>query len=135
MTKSRRRKKRIKIFIGITISLSAALLSVLTAYLFLADKRTEKQTRRQAVPEELLLTYMDYIPEHKYEQMYEMIDLPVSGQIPKKDFIKRNQAIYEGMEIQNMKTKILSYQEEENIVRYETSFDTPAGEIFATKDI
>lgn len=78
---------------------------------------------------------MDYIPEHKYEQMYEMIDLPVSGQIPKKDFIKRNQAIYEGMEIQNMKTKILSYQEEENIVRYETSFDTPAGEIFATKDI
>lgn len=129
MTKSRRRKKRIKIFIGITISLSAALLSVLTAYLFLADKRTEKQTRRQAAPEELLLTYMDYIPEHKYEQMYEMIDLPVSGQIPKKDFIKRNQAIYEGMEIQNMKTKILSYQEEENIVRYETSFDTPAGEI------
>lgn len=129
MRKSRRKKKNIRTYIGITISLSAVLLPILAACVCLTVKQKEKQTDRQIAPDELLLTYMNRIPEQKYGQMYEMTDLPDSGQIQKQDFIKRNKAIYQGMEIQNMKTKILSYQEEEQIVRYETSFDTPAGNI------
>ena len=129
MRKSRRKKKNIRTYIGITISLSAVLLSILAACVCLTVKQKEKQTDRQIAPDELLLTYMNRISEQKYGQMYEMTDLSASGQIQKQDFIKRNKAIYQGMEIQNMKTKILSYQEEEQIVRYETSFDTPAGNI------
>ena len=86
MRKSRRKKKNIRTYIGITISLSAVLLSILAACVCLTVKQKEKQTDRQIAPDELLLTYMNRISEQKYGQMYEMTDLPASGQIQKQDF-------------------------------------------------
>jgi penicillin-binding protein len=80
-------------------------------------------------PDELLVTYMSYIQEKKYEEMYQMIDVETSGQISKEDFTKRNSAIYEGIEIQNMTTTVISYDEEKNVVQYQTAFDTVAGNI------
>jgi len=43
-----------------------------------------------------------------------------SRQISEEDFIKRNSAIYEGIEIQNMTTAIISYNEERNVVQYQS---------------
>ena len=80
-------------------------------------------------PDALLLTYMDYISERNYKEMYQMLDVEASGQISEEDFIKRNSAIYEGIEIQNMATTIISYNEEKNVVQYQTAFDTVAGNI------
>lgn len=58
-----------------------------------------------------------------------MIDAETSGQISKEDFTKRNSAIYEGIEIQNMTTTVISYDEEKNVVQYQTAFDTAAGNV------
>ena len=80
-------------------------------------------------PQELLLQYMDYIPNQEYEKMYAMLDTDASGSISQEDFIKRNSAIYEGIELQNMKVEILEYDEEHRLVTYQTSFDTVAGNI------
>lgn len=79
--------------------------------------------------EELLITYMDYISERNYKEMYQMLDVDAFGLISEEDFIKRNSAIYEGIEIQNMTITVISYDEEKNIVQYQTAFDTVAGNI------
>lgn len=80
-------------------------------------------------PKELLITYMNFITEQKYEEMYEMIDVEESGNISREDFVKRNSAIYEGIEAQNIKVEVISYNDEQNMFIYRTTFDTVAGNI------
>ena len=80
-------------------------------------------------PEEMILTYMAHIPEEEYEEMYGMLDIQTSGNITQEDFIKRNSAIYEGIEVQNMAVEIMEYSKEKLSVRYQTSFETAAGNI------
>ena len=61
--------------------------------------------------------------------MYAMLNIEASRNISQDDFVKRNSAIYEGIEIQNMTTTVISYDEEKDVVQYQTSFDTVAGNI------
>ena len=73
-----------------------------------------------------------------------MLDVDASGQISEEDFIKCNSAIYEGIEVHNMTTTIISYdvetpsgypfmtfgdKDERSVVQYQTAFDTAAGNI------
>ena len=70
---------------------------------------------------------MDHVSNREYEQMYEMIDAGISGNISQEDFVKRNSAIYEGIDVDNMKVHITSYDKEQKEICYETSMDTVAG--------
>ena len=72
---------------------------------------------------------MNDIPEQKYEEMYAMLNVEASGNISREDFIKRNSAIYEGIEVQNMEIEITAYDEGQKLVSYKTSLDTVAGNI------
>ena len=56
-----------------------------------------KQADDRKKPPELLVEYMNHISNGEYEAMYEMLDVPMSGNITKEDFIQRNLAIYEGI--------------------------------------
>ena len=80
-------------------------------------------------PDKVLKTYMAHISNREYEQMYEMIDAGISGNISKEDFVKRNSAIYEGINVDNMKVHITSYDKEQKEICYETSMDTVAGNV------
>ncbi|MFG6393118.1 MAG: penicillin-binding transpeptidase domain-containing protein [Lachnospiraceae bacterium] len=91
-------------------------------------KYTEKISHR-ITPEEILYKYMGYIQEQNYKEMYKIIDTKALGQISQEDFIKRNSSIYEGMEVQNMAITVISYNKEKNMVQYQTSFDTVAGNV------
>lgn len=123
--KSGRRKNRAIKFVWLVTGIMAALIVSAAVYrLMLA-----KQGRSLPNPDKLLLIYMDCIASQNYKEMYQMIDVEASGQISEEDFIKRNSAIYEGIEIQNMTTTIISYNEERNVVKYQTTFDTVAGNI------
>ena len=73
---------------------------------------------------EVLLEYMTYIPQQKYEEMYKMIDVKSSGSIERDKFIERNSKIYEGIEISNFEVDVLEVDEKELTVTYKTSFDT-----------
>lgn len=81
------------------------------------------------MPEELLVEYMNHISRQEYEKMYAMIDPEAAGGIRREDFIKRNAAIYEGMEMQKMKIRIIGCNEKEKNVSYQTSFETIAGKV------
>ena len=122
--KSRHKRKKSRLlWIAIAvIGMAAITVAVCVAGMF--QKEDVWKT-----PEELLVEYMNHIPAQEYEQMYAMLHIEASGNVSQEDFIKRNSAIYEGIEIQNMAVEIIAYDEEQLTVTYQTSFDTVAGEI------
>jgi len=131
--KKRRGRKKTKRFLWIIIGIMVTVLIIfgMASYmLILAKQKSDlvKQESNLVKPDELLVAYMGYIQEKKYEEMYQMIDVGAS-QISEEDFKKRNSAIYEGIEVQNMEISIISYDIENDIVSYHTSFDTVAGEV------
>lgn len=120
--KSRKIKHRF-LYIVITVTGIAVLTTVAGVTVLLKKEKAWK------TPEELLVEYMQHIPAQEYEQMYAMLDTEVADSISQEDFIKRNAAIYEGIEIRNMQVEIIAYDEEQLSVMYQTSFDTVAGNI------
>ena len=61
--------------------------------------------------------------------MYAMLNIEASRNISQDVFVKRNSAIYEGIEVDNMEIEVTAYDEERKAVTYQTSFDTVAGNI------
>lgn len=112
------------------ISAAAMILAAGTAVACMREsvhKQMEQIDRK--TPKELLAEYMNHIPQKEYEQMYAMLHVEASGTISQEEFVKRNSAIYEGIEVQNMTVEIIDYDEKEMMVTYQTSFDTAAGNI------
>ena len=125
--KSRNKRKKTRsrlLWIAIAIIGIAAVISVACVAGMLATKENTWRT-----PEELLVEYMDHIPKQEYEEMYAMLHIEASGNVSQEDFVTRNSAIYEGIEVQNMAVQIIAYDEEQMAVTYHTSFDTVAGTI------
>ena len=124
-TRNKRKKTRSRLlWIAIAVIGMAAVISAVCVAGMLATKGNVWRT-----PEELLVEYMNHIPKQEYEEMYAMLHIEASGNISQEDFIKRNSAIYEGIEVQNMVARIIAYDEEQMMVTYQTSFDTVAGTI------
>lgn len=125
--KSRNKRKKTRsrlLWIAIAVIGIAAVISAVCVAGMLETKENAWRTQ-----EELLVEYMYHIPKKEYEEMYAMLHVEVSGSISQEDFIKRNSAIYEGIEVQNMAVRIIAYDEEQMTVTYQTSFDTVAGTI------
>ena len=121
-SRHKRKKSRLLWIVIAVIGMAAITVAVCVAGMF-------KKEEVWKTPEELLVEYMNHIPAQEYEQMYAMLHIEASGNVSQEDFIKRNSAIYEGIEIQNMAVEIIAYDEEQLTVTYQTSFDTVAGEI------
>ena len=118
MTK-KKKKSRIYIIWLVNLCLITAVVAFFVWYESVPD----------VSPEKVLKTYMAHISNREYEQMYEMIDAGISGNISQEDFVKRNSAIYEGIDVDNMKVHITSYDKEQKEICYETSMDTVAGNV------
>ena len=119
----RRKKGNPLLWVAIGAAVFFVVGGVACALIFFRDKKKEDG------PEELLQAYMAHIPNQEYEEMYRMIQPEASGNISQEDFIRRNSAIYEGIEIRNMEVEILEYDKEREAVSYATSFDTAAGAV------
>ena len=123
--KSRNKRKKTRsrlLWIAIAVIGIAAVISAVCVAGMLATKENAWKT-----PEELLVEYMDHIPKQEYEEMYAMLHIEASGNVSQEDFVTRNSAIYEGIEVQNIAVQIIAYDEEQMTVTYQTSFDTVAG--------
>ena len=114
--KNRKRNVLLGVFVALVVSAIAGYAAV---YL-------DGQAGRVS-PREMLTAYMAHIPRKEYDEMYAMLDVEASGQISRKDFVERNSAIYEGIEIENMAVEITGYDKRQKAVSYRTSFDTAAG--------
>ncbi|MDO5337897.1 MAG: penicillin-binding transpeptidase domain-containing protein [Eubacteriales bacterium] len=80
-------------------------------------------------PEELLLEYMEHVSKGEYKEMYAMLDNETRRILSEEAFTSRNQGIYEGIEMTNLKAEILEDGSKGLNVKYASSFDTAAGEI------
>lgn len=119
-----RKRNRLPWIIGGGAGIAVIIVVVVICVIGFSNRRPKIPS-----PDELLVQYMAFIPKQEYEQMYAMIDSEASGNVSLEDFVQRNSAIYEGIEVQNMTVEVLEYNEEENVVTYNTSFDTAAGSI------
>lgn len=131
--KSRNKRKKTRsrrLWIAIAVIGIAAVISAVCVAGMLATKENAWRT-----PEELLVEYMNHIPKQDYEEMCAMLHIEASGNVSQEDFVKRNSAIYEGIEVQNMDVQIIAYDEEQMVVTYQTSFDTVAGTISFENEI
>lgn len=84
-------------------------------------------------PEDLLSKYVSYIGKKDYESMYGLLDKSSRKEISKKEFIQRNQKIYQGIEAENIKISV-DKDSEGNKVTYRMSMDTLAGRISFKND-
>ena len=125
MKRRARRKKKQRT----TICLTVFVLGTMSIGAIVSIGILHRKQNTLVSPEELLVEYMSHIPEQEYEEMYAMLNIEASRNISQDDFVKRNSAIYEGIEVDNMEIEVTAYDEERKAVTYQTSFDTVAGNI------
>ena len=125
MKRRERRKKKQRT----TICLTVFVLGTMSIGAIVSIGILHRKQNTLVSPEELLVEYMSHIPEQEYEEMYAMLNIEASRNISQDDFVKRNSAIYEGIEVDNMEIEVTAYDEERKAVTYQTSFDTVAGNI------
>lgn len=82
-------------------------------------------------PDELLADYFACIEKGAYNKMYGMLDEESKANISKKDFVTRNQKIYEGIEAKNVKISVKDAKKTDGgeKVSYLASMDSLAGKI------
>ncbi len=78
----RKQKKKMAVLIWMT----AVLAGIVTTGMIIYYKKdglhhTSEKTPVQSSPKELLIEYMNHIPEREWEKMYEMLDIEASGNI------------------------------------------------------
>lgn len=123
MRKNKARKKGKTAKILLSCILAAALGGIVFAGISLVQRLQWKD------PQEILQEYMACIASQEYGKMYQMISKEESGGITEEEFIERNANIYEGIEAENIKIQLLDSGKEKDVVLYECTMDTIAGEI------
>ena len=119
-----------KVVIGIIVTVVVVILGVVVAWVILSQPK--------ANPEDIWQSYISLINEHKYEDMYLMLTEDSKSQISQEDFVKRNQNIYEGINMTNLKVEVTSIEEEDTVTRkisYNSSMSTEAGDIDFTNTV
>lgn len=123
MRKNKARKKGKIAKILLSCILAAALGGIVFVGISLVQRLRWKD------PQEILQEYMACIASQEYGKMYQMISKEESGGITEEEFIERNANIYEGIEAENIKIQLLDSGKEKDVVLYECTMDTIAGEI------
>lgn len=114
--------KNKKILIGIII-ITSVIIGIITFFII---NKTEK-------PDQVLQDYFTKISEEKYEEAYEMLSESAKNKIAKDTFVKKNDSIYKGIDMTDLKTEITNVENNEKIT-YNQKMNTSAGEISFTNE-
>ncbi len=109
--------KNKKILIGIII-ITIVIIGIIAFFII---NKTEK-------PDQILQDYFTKISEEKYEEAYEMLSESAKNEIAKDTFVKKNDSIYKGIDMTDLKTEITNVENNEKIT-YNQKMNTSAGEI------
>lgn len=110
-----------KLFIIIPIVIAIILIAV-TLIIYLNVINSQK-------PEDVLTHYFSLIEQEKYEEMYNLVNLPEN--YSKEDFLARNKNIYKGIEANNIQLEIQTVKKEKNnaTISYITKMNMKGGQI------
>lgn len=121
------------------IYIAAAVLSGIAAGAVICGAVYFGRDGGRETQEEMLARYVEQIGQKNYEEMYRMTDPDNSSYTDKEAFIRRNSAIYDGIEIENIRAEILENDRKKDKgrdgVAYRMSFDTIAGNIHFENEI
>lgn len=107
----------------IIIPIVAIIIIIAVALgLYLNIKNSQK-------PEDVLKYYFSLIEQEKYEEMYNLVNLPED--YSKEDFLARNKNIYQGIEANNIQIEIQNVEKEKNNIKiaYITKMNMKGGQI------
>lgn len=119
----RRRKGKIAVLLILIVLVAVAAAVAVVAYQRVKTIETVK-------PEELFSSYIEDLQKQDYEGMYNRLSEESKHAMSKDVFVKRNQNIYEGIEMSNLTVSNVRASEPENksvTVYYQMSMDTVAG--------
>lgn len=105
--KSKKRKKKIVIK---KFRLLVFLSIIIAAIILISTNVQEKQKQSKAI--NTVSTYMSYINESKYDEMYKMLASTSKNNITEEQFIERNQGIYEQLEVSGVTVSNMTEEEE-----------------------
>lgn len=110
-----------KLFIIIPIVM-AIILIVIASIICLKIINSQK-------PEDVLTHYFSLIEQEKYEEMYNLVNLPED--YSKENFLARNKNIYQGIEANNIQLEIQNVEKEKNnaTISYITKMNMKGGQI------
>lgn len=82
-------------------------------------------------------TYMSYINESKYDEMYAMLSENSKASVTKEEFITRNQTIYNEIEANNVSVYNMAEEEENGKIKitYTNKMETIAGTLIYANTI
>lgn len=119
-----------KVIIGIIVTVIIAV-AIGIGIVFIMNKPKTN-------PEDIWQKYISLINEQKYEEMYAMLTENSKAQISQEDFIERNQNIYEGISMTNMKSETVLIEDEDSktkAINYNLEMDTEAGKVNFTNTV
>lgn len=121
--KRKRRRKSIRRF---------AVLLAVCMILFAALALTVESKKRDAQPEEVLVSYMQKLGEADYAGMYSMLSEDSRRRISREEFVQKHENIYGGIEAEGFQVEITDINKENAGVpriSYDMEFTTLAGSI------
>ena len=112
-------KKKLFIIIPIVVVI---ILIAISLIIYLNNVNSQK-------PEDILKQYFSLIEQEKYEEMYNLVNLPED--YSKDDFLARNKNIYQGIEANNIQIEIQTVEKEKNnaTISYTTKMNMRGGQI------
>ena len=116
-------KKKTIMWIIIAIVVIATIIGTIATFVI---------TKNSNKPENIWQQYISYINEQKYEEMYELLTEESKTKISKEDFIKRNENIYDGIDMTDMKIQITEVEKESSSISkitYNQQMNTDAGNV------
>lgn len=116
-------KKKTIMWIIIAIVVIATIIGTIATFVI---------TKNSNKPENIWQQYISYINEQKYEEMYELLTEDSKTKISKEDFIKRNENIYDGIDMTDMKIQITEVEKESSSISkitYNQQMNTDAGNV------
>ena len=117
--------KNKKVLIISIICLIIIIAIAITAYVIISSKSDEENAKRT------FNSYIDLINNDKYDELYNYLTIEAKSKISQEDFTARNENIYEGIDVANIKINITNLEKEDNIyvIQYTENMYTSAGEI------
>ena len=117
--------KNKKVLIISIVCLIIIIAIAITAYVIISSKSDEENVKRT------FTSYIDLINNDKYDELYNYLTTEAKSKISQEDFTARNENIYEGIDVANIKINITNLEKEDNIyvIQYTENMYTSAGEI------
>lgn len=127
----KKKRKKTTINKARVLAVLLIIIAIIAAIIFIF--RSVGEENPQSKPVSTVSTYMSYINDAKYEEMYELLDSSSKNNVTKEEFIAKNETIYSQLQASGIKVSDVKEGETENRKSKGYFFNTDANNSGRTK--